>query len=279
MNKRLDEIKNNIFTEWDTNIRDKSDEIIAELKAVYEQTSDPECLWLISELLIHNAQGGLQEAIAYATEALPELGNSDALHESFLVASGGYNGDFKNRNHRKLIEYYTIFCKLYPDSYVARKILILNLLDDYRLEEAEVEIRAAMKNFPDHGDELAIYYGEYCFRLGKQKKAKQIWKTIATAADSDRLHYELAEVYAKFGLYKFAERHYKKSFALETPPRRIDALISLMHIYEIRGDYRSALRYNNKIIEVFKKDYNITRGLELQIFLSNKTKYQSLIDG
>ena len=98
--------------------------------------------------MIHNAQGGLQEAIAYATEALPELGNSDALHESFLVASGGYNGDFKNRNHRKLIEYYTIFCKLYPDSYVARKILILNLLDDYRLEEAEVEIRAAMKNFP-----------------------------------------------------------------------------------------------------------------------------------
>ena len=136
------------------------------------------------------------------------------------------------------------------DSYVAQD-LILNR-STITVSKGEVEIRAAMKNFPDHatGSDL---YGEYCFRLGKQKKAKQIWKTIATAADSDRLHYELAEVYAKFGLYKFAERHYKKSFALETPPRRIDALISLMHIYEIRGDYRSALRYNNKIIEVFAR--------------------------
>jgi hypothetical protein len=57
MNKRLDEIKNNIFTNWDIAVN-KGGETIAELKQLYEQTGDPECLWLISELLIHKARGG-----------------------------------------------------------------------------------------------------------------------------------------------------------------------------------------------------------------------------
>ncbi|HOA78695.1 MAG: hypothetical protein QM208_00690 [Bacillota bacterium] len=276
MNKRLDEIKNNIFTNWDIAVN-KGGETIAELKQLYEQTGDPECLWLISELLIHKARGGLQEAIIYATEALSLRGDSDALHENFAVALGGYTGEFKNRNHRQLIEYYSIFCRLYPDSFIARKILILNLLDDYRLEEAETEIARAFDDFPDAEEELLIYRGEFYYRSGKPRKAKQVWKEVAETVATARIHYELAEVYAKFGLYKPAERQYKKSFAMEEPPRRIDALISLIHISEIRGDYRAALRYNNKIIEVFKKDYNITSGLELQTFINNKDKYQSLL--
>jgi len=282
MNKKFEEIRSFILTNWDSPevINIKYQTIIDELNKIYCESANVECLWLISELLIHKANISLQEAIAYTTEALSHQGNIDELHENFIIASNGYISDFKNRNHHKLIDYYLIFCQLYPQCYIARITLIENLLSDFRVKEAETLITQAINDFPEKKTMLSIYQGEFLYRSGTARKAKQTWTEIAKNHPDDKeINYGLAEAYAKFGMFDKAARHYKISFALESMPRKIDALISLIHIYEIKKNYRQALRYNNKIIEVFKKDYGITTGLEIQTYSNNKVKYRELIVG
>lgn len=169
----LEEIKELIWSTWYTKeIEDnKFNSRKEELDKLYKGTNDAECLWLLSELYVHKSNSNKRNGMKYALNGLVQDYNKSELHDNFVVCSDGIMGDFKKRNHYKIIEYYYDFIKAHPDSLIARRILIENLIDNYRLDEAMVEVNKTYKIADDKIYLIEFYEGEILFRRGFQEKA------------------------------------------------------------------------------------------------------------
>lgn len=78
-------------------------------------------------------------------------------------------------------------------------------------------------------------------------------------------------------MYDIALEYYKRSFEIQKPPRRIDSLISMFQIYEIKRDYYGALNTINLILSVYEKDYGLADGEEIEPYLHDKERIQKFI--
>jgi tetratricopeptide (TPR) repeat protein len=271
----LKEIKELLWSTWYSKEMedDEFNKIKKELDKLYEETNDPECLWLISELYIHKANSSKRNGMKYALNGLTQDYNNSGLQDNYAVCSDGIMIDFKKRNHYKLIEYYYDFIKIHPDSLIARRILIENLIDNFRFDEAMTEIEEAYKIAGNKIYLIEFYEGEILYKTGYQEKAIEFWKKICERNNDNYVCYFcLAEEYANFGRYDEAIEYYKLSFTMQKSPRKIDGLISMFQIYEIKKDYHEALNTLNLILSVYEKDYGITDGEEIQPYLKDKER-------
>lgn len=253
------------------NIKEKLDKL-------YKQTNDPECLWVISELYVHKTNSNKRNGIEYALKGLIQDYNNSGLHDNYNVCSNGIMVDFKKRNHYKIIEYYYDFIMLHPDSLIARRILIENLIDNYRFDEANMQIEEAYKIAGSKSFLIEFYSGEILYKRGYQEKAVELWKSICERNnDNYRCYFSLAEEYANFARYDEAIEYYHLSFNMQKQPRKIDALESLLQIYEIKKNYCDALNTINLILDVYEKDYDIIDGEEIKPYLMDKKRIEKLI--
>ena len=277
----LEEIKDLVWSTWYTKEIEYNDfnTIKERLSKLYKETNDPECLWLLSELYVHKSNSNKRNGMKYALNGLVQDYNNSGLHDNFVVCSNGIMVDFKKRNHNKIIEYYYDFIKVHPDSLISRRILIENLIDNYRLDEAMVEVNETYKIVGDKTYIIEFYEGEILFKRGYQEKAVKFWRKICERNEDNYLCYFLfAEECANFALYDIAIEYYKSSFEMQKPPRRIDSLISIFQIYEIKRNYYEALNTINLILSVYEKDYGVTDGEELEPYLHDRDRIQKLID-
>lgn len=277
----LEEIKELIWSTWYTKEIENNEfnNIKEKLSKLYKETNEPECLWLLSELCVHKSNSNKRDGIKYALNGLGQDYNNSGLHDNFVVCSNGIMVDFKKRNHNKIIEYYYDFIKVHPDSLIARRILIENLIDNYRLDEAMVEVKETYKIAGDKTYLIEFYEGKILFKRGYQEKAVEFWQKICERNEENYLCYFLfAEECANFGLFDRAIEYYKSSFEMQKPPRRIDSLISTFQIYEIKRNYSEALSTINLILSVYEKDYGLIDGEELKPYLHDKDRIQKLID-
>ena len=124
---------------------------------------------LLADMENHLAHEHLYRAEEYAKEALrrdPELREA---HSELNIAMGGKNPDWNGCNHYLQIDYYKEFLYEHPDNWRAHMWLMDQLIDDYRLDEAEKYYRKAIdvQNAPrlvDPFEALAQYYeikGDY----------------------------------------------------------------------------------------------------------------------
>lgn len=277
----LEEIKDLVWSTWYTKEIEYNDfnSIKERLSKLYKETNDPECLWLLSELYVHKSNSNKRNGMKYALNGLVQDYNNSGLHDNFVVCSNGIMVDFKKRNHNKIIEYYYDFIKVYPDSLISRRILIENLIDNYRLDEAMVEVKETYKIAGDKTYIIEFYEGEILLKRGYQEKAVKFWRKICEKNKDNYLCYFLfAEECANFALYDIAIEYYKRSFEMQKTPRRIDSLISTFQIYEIKRNYYEALNTINLILSVYEKDYGVTDGEELEPYLHDRDRIQKLID-
>lgn len=277
----LEEIKGLLWSTWYTKEIEYNEfnSIKERLSKLYKKTKDAECLWLLSELYIHKSNSNKRDGMRYALNGLVQDYNNSGLHDNFVVCSNGIMVDFKKRNHNKIIEYYYDFIKEHPDSLISRRILIENLIDNYRFDEAIVEVKETYKIAGDKKYIIELYEGEILFKRGYQEKAVEFWKKICERNEDNYLCYFLfAEECANFALYDIAIEYYKRSFEMQKPPRRIDSLISIFQIYEIKRNYYEALNTINLILSVYEKDYGLTDGEELKPYLYDMDRIQKLIN-
>lgn len=160
------------------------------MSKLYKETNDAECLWLLSELYVHKSNSNKRDAMKYALNGLVQDYNNSGLHDNFVVCSNGIMVDFKKRNHNKIIEYYYYFIKVHPDSLISRRILIENLIDNYRLDEAMVEVKETYKIAGDKRYIIEFYEGEILFKRGYQEKAVEFWRKICERNEDKRNYYE-----------------------------------------------------------------------------------------
>ncbi len=279
--KYLEEITELVWSTWYTKeIEDNEfNRIKEELDKIYKETNNPECLWLLSELYVHKSNSNKRNGVKYALKGLAKDYNNVGLHDNFVVCSDGTTVDFKKRNNNKIIEYYYDFIEAHPDSLIARRILIENLIDNYRLKEAMHEVQEAYKIAGNKTYLIEFYEGEILFKKGHQEKAMEFWQRICERNKDNYLcYFLLADECANYGMYYTAIEYYKHSFRLQKPPRRIDSLESMVQIYEIKRNYLEALNTVNLILHVYEKDYGLIEGEELKPYLQDKERFEELIN-
>lgn len=277
----LEQIKELLWSTWDTKeIGDSEFNIIkSKLKQLYGQSNDPECLAIISELHIHKSNSHKRGAKRYALEGLKQDCNSTFMHDNYNIASNGVWVDFIKNNHNDIIEYYYDFIKDNPDVFIARIILVENLIDNYRFDEANIEIEKALKLETEKTYLMEIYKGEILYKKGKIDEAIELWNKICDKnKDNYKCFISIANQYANFARYKEAIEFYKIAFDMQEAPRKLDSLVAMVKIFEIIKDYKSALEVTNFILKTYESDYNITDGEDLKPYLEDKKKFEHRIN-
>ena len=125
---------------------------------------------------------------------------------------------------------------------------------------------------------IEFYEGEILYKKGDQKRAIEFWQKIcANNPDNSLCYFLFADECANFAMYDIAIEYYRRSFEIQTPPRRIDSLISMLQIYEIKANYSEAYNVLNLILSVYETDYVLTDGDEIQPYLDDRERIQKLI--
>lgn len=272
----LEEVKDLLWSTWETKEIGSNDfNLIKEkLLQLYEQTKDSECLAIISELHIHKSNSHKRKVRDFALEGLKENFNDTFLHDNYTIASNGAWRDFIKTNHNSLIEFYREFIKNHPDIFIARVTLIENLIDNYRFEEAHEEITKACKLSDERSHLLEIYKGEMLYKKGKVDEAIELWnETCKNNHENYKCYLSVGNQFASFARYEEAIEYYKKSFLIQVAPRKLDALLAIVSVYEILKNYEEALKFTDLIIKAYETDYNVLDGEELKPYLANKEKF------
>ena len=65
------------------------------------------------------------------------------------------------------------------------------------------------------------------------------------------------------GLIKDAIADYEKCIEMQSAPHITDGLYSLAQVHEMLGDYKAAIKDNERIIRYLASDFNVTSGEEV----------------
>ena len=273
--KRLAEIKNIIWDNWYSNDADDNFfmNIESELQDLHRATNENECVWLISELYRFRVDQSKRKVSHYALSALESDPNNSNIHDNLTYGNNVRTHNFKNIDHNELIEFYGEFINKHPDSLIAHRILLECLLDNYRFTESLNIIDVARSRFHSQAFLWDLYHGEILFKNGEQAKALELWEqTGAENKGNIRCLSMLGEYYANFGLYDNALIKYANAFELQQPPRKIDPLIGIYKINDIKKEYAKSLATIDQIIEVYKTDWDTENGIDIEDLIAEKNK-------
>lgn len=214
---------------------------------------------LLADMENHLAREHREIAEEYAKEALrrdPELRDA---HGELNMAMGGYIPDWNGCNHYLQIAYYQEFLREHPDNWRGLMWIMDQLIDDYRLEEAE--------RYCDHFATInqtyrvPLYRGMIAWQRGDRKNAFVIW------ADMERnfpgewcVYHHIADYMIRDGRGDMAESYYRKAIDIQAAPRLVDPFEALAQYYEIKGDYASAIATLKEELDVFDKEWHFTTG-------------------
>ena len=219
----------------------------------------------LAEMENHLAQEHHEKAAEYAKEALrrdPELRQP---HSELTIAMNGQHPDWNMCNHYLLIEYYEEFLKVNPDCRRAYMWLIDQLIDDYRLAEAECYCDAFAAI--DSSYRIPLYRGMIAWQRGERETAFAIW------ADMERdfpeewcVWHNIGDYLARSGRYDEAMDYYRKALDVQKEPPMLDPLQAMAQLCEIRGDIPGALAARREEADRIENQWHIT-GEELDMVL------------
>jgi tetratricopeptide (TPR) repeat protein len=271
--KRLAEIRDIIWDNWHSN--DVDDKfftgIETELHEIHTATKDNDCLWLISELYHFRVDQSKRKVSHYAFMALEADPNNAGIHDNVMYGNNVRINNFKTVDHNKLIEFYETFITDHPHSLIAHRILLECLIDNYRFAEAADTIDIARSRFHSQAFLWDSYHGEILFKSGEQRQALELWeRTCAENKDNSLCLSMVGEHYAALGLYDDALVKYAAAFDLRKPPREIDDLVGTYKILDIQKKYAESLTTIDRIIEVYKTDWDTERGIDIDVLIEEK---------
>lgn len=205
---------------------------------------------------LYNARANMyrEKAKFHAENALKAEVKDDNNHSILCEAANGVGWDWNVTNHHELIDFYYEYIKNNQNDKMAYIYLMENLIADMRLNEAEVilsdyalfgktchyyRIKASIAFRRNRYEEAENYYDEMI------KTYPEDWKAVAYYAD----------FCAGIAQYDKALGLYERSAALQTKPRLLDNYFSIVHIYEIKGDFSRAIEAYEKIIRILTDEH------------------------
>ena len=220
---------------------------------------------LLAEMENHLAQEHHEKAAEYAKEALRRSPELRQPHSELTIAMNGMHPDWNMCNHYLLIEYYKEFLKINPDCHRGYMWLIDQLIDDYRLEEAEHYCDAFATI--NHTYRVSLYRGMIAWQRGERDKAFEIWlKMEAEYPDEWCVYHYIGDYMVRTGRYDEAMSYYRKALDVQNKPPLVDPLQAMAQLCECRGDIPGALAARREEADCIENQWHIT-GEELDVVL------------
>ena len=226
----------------------------------------------LAEMENHLAQEHHEKAVEYAKEALrrdPELRNA---HGELNVAMHGRIPDWNYNNHYLLINFYQDHIAKNPKDWRAFMWIMDQLIDDYRLEEAEDYCRC----FAEINDtyRVALYRGMIAWQRGERAEAFSIWAEMeANYPEEWCVWHNIGDYLARSGRYDSAMDYYRKAMDVQKDPPMLDPLQAMAQLCEIRGDIPGALAARREEAHRIEHEWNIS-GEELDMVLRDISRLE-----
>ena len=258
---RMDRIQNMLWVDryYDPAVVESTREFLIN-KGVRE-ANNGKVYEFLAEMELHLADEHYEKAEQYAKEALrrdPSLRNP---HSVLCTAMNGHIPDWNAVNHYLLIEYYQDFILRNPKNRGAYMWLMGQLIDDYRLDEAEkycdrfAEFETSYR--------VPLYRGMIAWQRGERSTAFSVWKQMELDyPDEWCVWHNIGDYLARSGKYEEAQRYYRKAMDVQKSPPLVDPLQAIAQLCEIRGDISGAIAAKREEADRIEHEWKIS-GEEL----------------
>lgn len=229
----------------------------------------------LAELENHLAQEHHEKAEEYAKEALRRDWNLRGPHSELEIAMNGRIHDWNYNNHYLLIKFYQEHILRNPQDWRAYLTIMDQLIDDYRLDEAE-EYCSRLAEIDDTY-RVPLYRGMIAWQRGERAKAFEIWEDMKQKhPDEWCVWHNIGDYLARSGRYDEAMDYYRKALDVQKEPPMLDPLQAIAQLCEIRNDIPGALSARREEADRIENQWKIT-GEELDCVLRDIERLERLM--
>ena len=219
----------------------------------------------LAEMENHLAQEHHEKAAEYAKEALRRNPDLRGAHGELNEAMHGFIPDWNARNHYLQISFYQEHIQKNPKDWRAYMWLMDQLIDDYRLEEAEQYCDRFAEI--DHSYRVSLYRGMIAWQRGERAQAFAIWAEMEQNFPEEWcVWHNIGDYLARSGQYNKAMDYYRKALEVQKEPPMLDPLQAMAQLCEIRGNIPGALAARREEADRIENQWHIS-GEELDMVL------------
>lgn len=220
---------------------------------------------LLAEMENHLAKEHQEKAEEYAKEALRRNWDLRDAHGELNIAMGGHRHDWNGTNHYLQIDFYKAHIDRNPQDWRAHMWLMDQLIDDYRLEEAEFYCDRFSNINQTY--RVPLYRGIIAWHRGDRTEAFNIWKQMeAEFPEEWCVWYKIGDYLAREGSYDKSMAYYRKAIDVQNDPPLLDPLQAMAQLCEIRGDIAGALAARKEEADRIENQWHVS-GEELNTVL------------
>lgn len=219
----------------------------------------------LAEMENHLAEEHHEKAAEYAKEALRRDWNLRGGHSELEIAMKGHIHDWNYGNHYLLIDFFREHIDRNPQDWRAYMAIMDQLIDDYRLEEAESYCdRFAGIN---QTYRVCLYRGMIAWQRGERESAFAIWAEMEQKFPEEWcVWHNIGDYLARSGRADEAMLYYRKALNVQKEPPLLDPLQAMAQLCEIRGDITGALAAKKEEADRIEKQWHIS-GEELDMVI------------
>ena len=219
----------------------------------------------LAEMENHLAREHHEKAEEFAKEALRRDYDLRGAHGELNEAMRGFIPDWNARNHYLQICFYQEHIEKNPNDWRAYMWIMDQLIDDYRLQEAQQYCERFSEI--DHSYRVPLYQGMIAWQKADRETAFAIWKQMEENYPEEWcVHHNIGDYYARSGQYNKAMDSYRRALDVQKEPPMLDPLQAIAQLCEIRGDIPGALAARREEADRIENQWHIS-GEELDMVL------------
>ena len=220
---------------------------------------------LLAEMENHLAQEHKEKAEEYAKEALLRNWDLRGAHSELEIAMDGRIHDWNYGNHYLLINFFQEHIQANPQDWRAYMSVMDQLIDDYRLDEAE----SYCDHFADinHTYRVPLYRGMIAWQRGERASAFATWKQMEQDFPEEWcVWHNIGDYLVRSGRYDEGMAYYRKALDVQNEPPMLDPLQAIAQLCEIRGDIPGAIAARREEAVRIENQWHIS-GEELDVVI------------
>ena len=152
--------------------------------------------------------------------------------------------------------------------------LMDQLIDDYRLEEAEDFLNQFANINSTY--RVTLYRGQIAWQRGERENAFKIWEQMEAENPNEwRVYHNIGDYLVRLGRYDDGIAYYRKALDVQNTPPLVDPLQAMAQLCEIRGDIPGAIAARKEEADIIENQWEIT-GEELDCVLRDINRLEKM---
>ena len=217
----------------------------------------------LADIENHLADEHHEKAEEYAREALKRDPALRDAHYELSKAMGGHMHDWNGTNHYLLINFYQEHIETHPEDWRGYIRIMDQLIDDYRLDEADSYCDRLEKINDTY--RVPLYRGMIAWQRGERENAFAIWADMErNFPDEWCVWHNIGDYLVRSGRYDEGMSYYRKALDVQKEPPLLDPLQAIAQLCEIRGDIPGAIAARREEADRIENQWRVS-GEELDM--------------